>query len=157
MQLTRARSRPESLKLGQKVDPDEDGAGFPGSERARNGRWLNATMKWSPSLRAKVVFFCVACLLLLAFGLLVARYLGREFMPPLDEGSILDMPITTPRASVTEVADDLKARDAIIRSVPEVELNVGKGGRADTPTDPSPLDMVESVINLRPREHWIKR
>ena len=78
-------------------------------------------------------------------------------MPPLDEGSILDMPVTVPRASVTEAADDLKARDALLRRFPEVEMIVGKAGRADTPTDPSPLDMVESVITLRPKEHWPKR
>ena len=95
--------------------------------------------------------------ILLSAGFFVSRQLGREFMPPLDEGSILDMPVTTPRASVTEVADDLKARDALIRSVPEVEMVVGKGGRADTPTDPSPLDMIETVVTLRPKENWIKR
>ena len=78
-------------------------------------------------------------------------------MPPLDEGSILDMPVTVPRASVTEATDDLKARDALLRRFPEVEMIVGKAGRADTPTDPSPLDMVESVITLRPKEHWPKR
>lgn len=83
--------------------------------------------------------------------------IGVDYMPPLDEGSILDMPVTVPRASVTEVADDLKARDALLRQFPEVEMIVGKGGRADTPTDPSPLDMVESVITLRPREYWPKR
>ena len=83
--------------------------------------------------------------------------LGREFMPPLNEGSILDMPVTIPRASVTEVAADLKARNAEIRSFPEIESVVGKAGRAETPTDPAPLDMVETVINLRPREFWPKR
>ncbi len=83
--------------------------------------------------------------------------LGREFMPPLNEGSILDMPVTIPRASVTEVAADLKARDAEIRAFPEVELVVGKAGRAETPTDPAPLDMVETVINLRDRKLWPKR
>ena len=95
--------------------------------------------------------------LLLAFGFYLARHLGREFMPPLDEGSILDMPVTAPRVSVTEAADDLKARDALIRAFPEVEMIVGKAGRADTPTDPSPLDMVESIITLRPKEQWLKR
>jgi len=95
--------------------------------------------------------------ILLAIGFYFARHLGREFMPPLDEGSILDMPITVPRASVTEVADDLKARDALIRVLPEVEMVVGKAGRAETPTDPSPLDMVESVITLKPKEYWLKR
>lgn len=95
--------------------------------------------------------------ILLAFGWHQARQLGKEFMPPLDEGSILDMPVTAPRVSVTQVTDDLKVRDALIREMPEVEMVVGKAGRADTPTDPSPLDMVESVINLRPREYWVKR
>ena len=83
--------------------------------------------------------------------------LGREFMPPLDEGTILDMPVTIPRASITQVADDLKARDAIIRLFPEVGLVVGKAGRAETPTDPAPPDMVETVINLLPHEYWPKR
>lgn len=83
--------------------------------------------------------------------------LGREFMPSLNEGSILDMPITIPRASVTEAAADLKARDAEIRGFPEIELVVGKTGRAETPTDPAPLDMVETVINLRPQHLWPKR
>ncbi|MBI5095587.1 MAG: efflux RND transporter permease subunit [Candidatus Hydrogenedentes bacterium] len=95
--------------------------------------------------------------LLLALGFYVARGLGREFMPPLDEGGIMDMPVTVPRASVTEVADDIKARDALLRSLPEVELAVGKAGRAETPTDPSPLDMIETIITLRPKEYWIKR
>lgn len=83
--------------------------------------------------------------------------LGREFMPPLDEGTILDMPVTVPRASITQAADDLKARDAMLRAFPEVEQVVGKAGRAETPTDPAPPDMVETIINLRPREHWPKR
>ena len=83
--------------------------------------------------------------------------LGGEFMPPLDEGTLLDMPVTVPRASVTQASDDLKARDALLRSFPEVESVVGKAGRAETPTDPAPLDMVETIINLRPRAHWTKR
>src|SRR5690606_9769324 len=83
--------------------------------------------------------------------------LGREFMPPLDEGTILDMPVTVPRASITQVADDLKARDAILRSFPEVEMVVGKAGRAETPTDPAPPDMIETIVSLRPREVWPKR
>jgi Cu(I)/Ag(I) efflux system membrane protein CusA/SilA len=95
--------------------------------------------------------------LLLALGLYVARGLGREFMPPIDEGSIMDMPVTAPRASVTEVADDLKLRDALLRAVPEVETVVGKAGRADTPTDPAPLDMVETIITLQPKDGWIRR
>src|SRR5262249_14776786 len=67
--------------------------------------------------------------------------LGSEFMTPLDEGMIMDMPITVPRASVAQSADDLKARDMIFCRFPEVDMVVGKAGRAETPTDPAPLDM----------------
>jgi Cu(I)/Ag(I) efflux system membrane protein CusA/SilA len=99
-------------------------------------------------------FATLACLALTAYNF---PRIGTDYMPPLDEGSILDMPVTVPRASVTETTDDLKARDALLRRFPEVEMIVGKSGRADTPTDPSPLDMVESIITLRPKEHWPKR
>ncbi|MBI5366120.1 MAG: efflux RND transporter permease subunit [Planctomycetes bacterium] len=95
--------------------------------------------------------------LLLGVGLNLLPRLGREFMPPLDEGSILDMPITVPRASVTQVTDDLKERDRMLLLFPEVEQVVGKAGRADTATDPSPIDMVETIVNLRPKEWWPKR
>ena len=67
------------------------------------------------------------------------------------------MPVTIPRASITQVTDDLKARDRLLRVFPEVYLVVGKAGRAETPTDPAPPDMVETIVNLRPREHWPKR
>jgi Cu(I)/Ag(I) efflux system membrane protein CusA/SilA len=83
--------------------------------------------------------------------------IGVAFMPALDEGTTLDMPITVPRASVTQSADDLKARDALLRGFPEVESVIGKAGRADTPTDPAPLDMVETFVNFRPKEQWPKR
>ncbi|MDB5387169.1 MAG: Cobalt-zinc-cadmium resistance protein CzcA / Cation efflux system protein CusA, partial [Planctomycetaceae bacterium] len=83
--------------------------------------------------------------------------IGVAFMPALDEGTTLDMPVTVPRASVTQAADDLKARDALIRGFPEVESVIGKAGRADTPTDPAPLDMVETFVNYRPKELWPKR
>lgn len=99
-------------------------------------------------------FITLACLALMAYHF---PKIGTIYMPPLDEGSILDMPVTVPRASVTEATDDLKARDSMLRRFPEVEMIVGKAGRADTPTDPSPLDMVESVLTLRPKEYWPKR
>ena len=83
--------------------------------------------------------------------------IGVTFMPALDEGTTLDMPVTVPRASVTQAADDLKARDALLRGFPEVESVIGKAGRADTPTDPAPLDMVETFVNFRPKELWPKR
>lgn len=96
---------------------------------------------------------------LVVLGLWAHRFtkIGVAFMPALDEGTTLDMPVTVPRASVTQAADDLKARDALLRGFPEVESVIGKAGRADTPTDPAPLDMVETFVNFRPKEHWPKR
>ena len=83
--------------------------------------------------------------------------LASEFMTPLDEGMVMDMPITVPRASVTESVDDLKARDMILCRFPEVDMVVGKAGRAETPTDPAPMDMIETMVNFRPRELWPRR
>lgn len=83
--------------------------------------------------------------------------LGREFMPPLDEGSILDMPVTVPRVSIVEASEDIRVRDAVLRGFPEVDQVVGKVGRAETPTDPSGIDMVETIVTLRPKAWWPKR
>jgi Cu(I)/Ag(I) efflux system membrane protein CusA/SilA len=76
--------------------------------------------------------------------------LGREFMPPLDEGSFLWMPTTMPHASIGEVLEVLKYQDLAILSVPEVELVAGKLGRAETALDPAPISMIESVIHYKP-------
>jgi Cu(I)/Ag(I) efflux system membrane protein CusA/SilA len=102
----------------------------------------------------------VASVTLIAIALVAEQHmkpLGREFITPLDEGMIMDMPITIPRASVTQAADDLKARDMILCRFPEVRMVVGKAGRAETPTDPAPLDMIETMVDFRPREHWPAR
>ena len=99
----------------------------------------------------------LASLMLLALWAFHFPKIGVSFMPMLDEGTALDMPVTVPRIGISQAADDLKARDALIRGFPEVELVVGKSGRADTATDPAPLDMVETFIHFRPREFWPKR
>jgi Cu(I)/Ag(I) efflux system membrane protein CusA/SilA len=83
--------------------------------------------------------------------------LGREFLTPLDEGMIMDMPLTVPNVSATQAADDLKARDMVLCRFPEVDMVVGKAGRAESPTDPAPMDMIETMVNFRPRELWPKR
>jgi Cu(I)/Ag(I) efflux system membrane protein CusA/SilA len=85
------------------------------------------------------------------------RPLGWQTLTPLDEGMVMDMPITVPRASITQSTDDLKARDMVLCRFPEVDMVVGKAGRAETPTDPAPLDMIETMVELRPRELWPKR
>jgi len=80
--------------------------------------------------------------------------IGSEFMPPLDEGSLLFMPVTLPSASITEVNRILQVQDAIIMSVPEVETVLGKAGKAETSTDPAPVSMIESIILLKPKSQW---
>jgi Cu(I)/Ag(I) efflux system membrane protein CusA/SilA len=82
--------------------------------------------------------------------------LGSEFMPPLNEGSLMDMPITQPGISITEVSRILQIRDKIIKQFPEVETVFGKIGRAETPTDPAPISMFETTITLKPESKWRK-
>jgi len=79
---------------------------------------------------------------------------GSEFMPPLDEGSILYMPVTLPGASISEVNRILQEQDKIIKSVPEVHHVLGKTGRAETATDNAPLSMIETIIMLKPKSQW---
>ncbi|WP_281184494.1 efflux RND transporter permease subunit [Trichlorobacter lovleyi] len=80
--------------------------------------------------------------------------LGSEFMPPLDEGSLLYMPVTLPNVSITEAKRIIQVQDSIIKGVPEVESVLGKVGRAETSTDPAPVSMFESIIILKPKEQW---
>jgi Cu(I)/Ag(I) efflux system membrane protein CusA/SilA len=80
--------------------------------------------------------------------------LGREFMPPLNEGVILYMPTTLPGISVTEASALLQKQDELLRQVPEVERVFGKAGRADTSTDPAPLSMAETTVVLKPEAQW---
>ncbi|MCH9034516.1 MAG: efflux RND transporter permease subunit, partial [Planctomycetes bacterium] len=77
--------------------------------------------------------------------------LGKEFMPPLDEGSYLYMPVTMPHASIGEVIDVLRKQDIAFNQVPEISLAVGKLGRVESPLDPAPLSMIETVINYHPQ------
>jgi Cu(I)/Ag(I) efflux system membrane protein CusA/SilA len=95
-----------------------------------------------------------AAVVLMAATVPVFQRLGSEFMPPLDEGSLLVMPTTFPGISIEEARRALIAQDRIIMRFPEVHSVHGKAGRAETATDPAQLDMIESVIMLRPRGEW---
>ena len=86
----------------------------------------------------------------------VFEKLGSEFMPPLDEGSLLYMPSTLPGISVAEAQKLLQTQDRIIKAFPEVDTVLGKSGRAETSTDPAPFSMMETVINLKPQQGWRK-
>lgn len=109
-------------------------------------RWV---MKWRKTTLAVNILA-----LLISVPLLMN--LGTEFMPPLDEQSILFMPVTLPDVSNGEIKRILQVQDKIIKSVPEVESVLGKAGRASTATDNSPMSMIETIIMLKPKSEWRK-
>ena len=96
----------------------------------------------------------VACLALLIGSIPLVTNLGTEFMPPLDEGSLLLMPVTLPDVSNSEAKRILQLQDKIIKGFPEVENVLGKAGRAYTATDNSPISMIETIIILKPKNLW---
>jgi Cu(I)/Ag(I) efflux system membrane protein CusA/SilA len=104
-------------------------------------------------LKAPLVLVVLAVAALAATAWPVSR-LGSEFMPDLNEGTLLYMPVTPPGLSITKSAELLQTQDRIIRSFPEVESVFGKAGRAATATDPAPTEMFETVINLKPQDQW---
>jgi Cu(I)/Ag(I) efflux system membrane protein CusA/SilA len=106
-----------------------------------------AILAWC--LRHKLTFLSLPVLIIVLGGLIWSG-LGKEFMPPLDEGSFLYMPTTMPHASIGEALDIVTKQDEAFQSIPEVELVVGKIGRAETALDPAPVSMIETVINYKP-------
>lgn len=96
----------------------------------------------------------VLALVAMAVTIFPARQLGSEFMPTLNEGSILYMPASLPGMSVTEAARLLQTTNRVIKTFPEVESVYGKAGRAASATDPAPIEMFETVINLKPEDTW---
>lgn len=107
------------------------------------------------SLKHKIIVLLIALILLGASYFPLSK-IKSEFMPPLDEGDLLFMPVLLPGASLTQVMDIMKKQDMILKSFPEVENVVGKLGRAETPTDPAPVGMIETVVKLKPKELWRK-
>jgi Cu(I)/Ag(I) efflux system membrane protein CusA/SilA len=108
---------------------------------------IAAVMRWKKTTLA-------LALVALAVSWLPASRLGSEFMPTLDEGTLLYMPASLPGMSITKAAEILQTQDRILRSFPEVSSVYGKAGRANTATDPAPTEMFETVINLKPRAEW---
>jgi Cu(I)/Ag(I) efflux system membrane protein CusA/SilA len=108
---------------------------------------IRACIKW----RKTTIGVNIAALLV---SIPLVMSLGREFMPPLDEGSILFMPVTLPDVSNSEVKRILQVQDKIMKSVPEVENVLGKAGRANTATDNSPISMIETIVLLKPKSQW---
>jgi len=108
-------------------------------------------LSWCLRWRKTVIAINIVAL---AIGVVMMMRMGSEFMPPLDEGSILFMPVTLPDVSNSEAKRILQVQDKIIKSVPEVENVLGKAGRANTATDNSPISMIETIILLKPKSEW---
>ncbi|AOW08945.1 efflux RND transporter permease subunit [Flavobacterium gilvum] len=108
---------------------------------------LTLCLKW----RKTVLAVNIVALLI---GILMFTRLGSEFMPPLDEGSVLFMPVTLPDVSNSEVKRILQIQDRLIKSIPEVAHVLGKAGRANTATDNSPISMIETIVLLKPSNEW---
>lgn len=114
--------------------------------------WLYApVIRWVLKWRKTTI---AINLLALAITVPMMMNIGSEFMPPLDEQSLLFMPITLPSASITEVNRVMQVQDAIIKSVPEVDRVLGKAGKAETSTDNAPVSMIETIILLKPKSQW---
>jgi Cu(I)/Ag(I) efflux system membrane protein CusA/SilA len=105
------------------------------------------------ALRHRVITVSIA-LALFTFAIILATGIGKEFMPPLNEGDVMFMPVTDPAISVDEALRILSKQDEILKSFPEVEWTVGKAGRADTSTDPAPVNMNETIVHLKPTDQW---
>lgn len=112
---------------------------------------------YRPALEAVLHFpkaTLVVAALVLAVTVIPVMRLGGEFMPALDEGDLLYMPSALPGLSISKASELLQQTDRLIKTVPEVERVFGKAGRADTATDPAPLEMFETTIQFKPREQW---
>jgi copper/silver efflux system protein len=118
-------------------------------------RWIRAGYK--PVLLAALRHRALTVLIAFAFFLgavFAATRIGSEFMPPLNEGDLLFMPVTDPAISLDEATRIMQKQDEIIKGFPEVVWSVGKAGRAETSTDPSPINMTETIIHLKPESEW---
>ncbi len=108
---------------------------------------ITSVMRWK---KLTIVLALVA----MGVSIYPASRLGSEFMPTLNEGTLLYMPASLPGMSITKAAELMQTQDKIIKSFPEVESVFGKAGRANTATDPAPTEMFETVINLKPQSEW---
>ena len=124
-------------------------------EKSRLNQWLVAGYRPIVRFAARFRWTVIAVALVSLIVTIPAfRSLGNEFMPPLNEGSILYMPTSLPGMSITEATQTMQTMDRIIKQFPEVEHVFGKVGRSTSPTDPAPLSMMETVITLKPQDQW---
>lgn len=134
-----------TLLLGGKIKEEETAV-----VKALNRTYLPVIKKAIRHRKAMMVFALV--MMLGSFSLL--PFIGTQFMPELKEGSILVMPTMLPSVSLTEAVESAKKMDKLIMEVPEVAMSVGKVGRAESAMDPAPINMIETIVTLKPKEQW---
>lgn len=105
------------------------------------------------ALKHRKATIAIALVVMIA-GFALLPFIGTEFMPALDEGTFLVMPTMLPSVSLTEATEASKKMDKLIMEIPEVALSVGKVGRAETAMDPAPVNMIETIVTLKPKEQW---
>ena len=118
-------------------------------------RKLNQTYLpiWQTAIKYRKITIGFAMVMML-MSLALIPFIGTEFMPRLEEGSILVMPTMLPSVSLTEATEAAKKMDQLIMEIPEVEMSVGKVGRAQSAMDPAPISMIETIVTLKPKEQW---
>ncbi|MBO6754308.1 MAG: efflux RND transporter permease subunit, partial [Spongiibacter sp.] len=125
------------------------------ADRSKLNQWLVAAYRPVVAFAARFRWAVIGgAVLILLVTVIPFRQLGNEFMPPLNEGSILFMPTALPGMSISEATQTMQTMDRIIADIPEVEHVFGKVGRSTSATDPAPLSMVETVITLKPEDQW---
>jgi copper/silver efflux system protein len=137
-----------TLLLGGRMHAEEDNPVMRGL-----GRLYRPTLEWALGHGRATLAVAV---ILFAGAVVLGSRIGSEFMPPLNEGTLLFMPIADPSISLEENTRNAQRQNAALMQIPEVAEVVAKVGRADTSTDPSPLNMTETIVRLRPRDEWRK-
>ena len=135
-----------SFLLGGRFHSEEDNPVMRALHRV-----YRPALNWALAHRAATILTAVV---LFGGAIFLATRIGSEFMPDLDEGDIMYMPVTDPAISANEALRVMQRQDEILKSFPEVEWAVGKAGRAETSTDPAPINMNETIVHLKPREQW---
>jgi len=130
-----------------------------GTIRSERANPINRALQWvyAPVIRftlRRPWLVIAGAAVVVAVTVLPWKRLGSEFMPPLHEGSVLFMPTTVPGVSIAQARDIMRHQDSVLVTFPEVERVLGKAGRANTATDPAPLDMYETTITLKPESQW---
>jgi Cu(I)/Ag(I) efflux system membrane protein CusA/SilA len=129
-----------------KVRPEEANPLMRGARRL-----YEPALAWALRHKKTTLFFAAGAFLL---SLVLVSGVGKEFMPPLDEGTLMFMPVTSNAISLTEAVEIMKKQDAVLRSFPEVASVIGKVGRVDSPLDPAPINMYETLVELKDRGDW---